>query len=497
MQWERALGVPIVWSPYIIMPIHCLMVWALPQRSSVTIQILSNAPSAHQVSLPSWSGHCSPSVFLAQYSDCFSLSFLHLHFRDCVNGTLFSLWWSVLEFRYCQPPCSRFIACDDPHSKCVKCLVFCMSAKRFTAHLNINSVKTSVSKPSTQGLRFLKSRHPFSPLRSGSRQGPPWIRDLGFGCGARGDGERADGPRPFLSLSHLNPRADSPVEVLHDYLCLSPEVRKTISFGLEEYIILYTVASDRDSQLCGRQILGARPFIRFYPLLTRSRHSVLSHLPPSRFWCAAIVQPHSLSTWRMGNTLGFLPLPPVPLSPAAHVVGDVCGYLPEPEEPVPVTDQALTSVPVGFLIPHQDARGSPSWWMMLSPRDNLSTQVCPLDCNTLLYHNCFTNGSVYQGYRLGFSEQFSSVTHFSSVAASCGRLVCHCRPEGCLFSYSDPSATQQVPQVRLWVKGLPVQGSSLWLVLALNTFTKCMDAALAPLTIQGIRILSDLDDWLI
>ncbi len=86
----------------------------------------------------------------------------------------------------------------------------------------------------------------------------------------------------------------------------------------------------------------------------------------------------------MGNTLGFLPLPPLLLSPAAHVVGDVCGYLPEPEDPVPVTDQALTSVPVGFLIPHQDARGSPSWWMMLSPRDNLSTQLCPLDCNTLL-----------------------------------------------------------------------------------------------------------------
>ncbi len=50
---------------------------------------------------------------------------------------------------------------------------FCMCTKRFTAHLNINFVKTSVSKPSTQGLRFLKSRHPFSPLRSGSRQGPP------------------------------------------------------------------------------------------------------------------------------------------------------------------------------------------------------------------------------------------------------------------------------------------------------------------------------------
>ncbi len=35
------------------------------------------------------------------------------------------------------------------------------------------------------------------------------------------------------------------------------------------------------------------------------------------------------------------------------------------------------------------------------------------------------------------------------------------------------------------------------LALALRTFTKCMDAALAPLRLQGIRILNYLDDWLI
>ncbi len=30
-----------------------------------------------------------------------------------------------------------------------------------------------------------------------------------------------------------------------------------------------------------------------------------------------------------------------------------------------------------------------------------------------------------------------------------------------------------------------------------RTFTKCMDAALAPLRLQGIRVLNYLDDWLI
>ncbi len=35
------------------------------------------------------------------------------------------------------------------------------------------------------------------------------------------------------------------------------------------------------------------------------------------------------------------------------------------------------------------------------------------------------------------------------------------------------------------------------LALVLRTFTKCMDAALAPLRLQGIRVLNYLDDWLI
>ncbi len=34
------------------------------------------------------------------------------------------------------------------------------------------------------------------------------------------------------------------------------------------------------------------------------------------------------------------------------------------------------------------------------------------------------------------------------------------------------------------------------LALAPRTFTKCMDAALAPLRLQGIRVLNYMDDWL-
>jgi len=35
------------------------------------------------------------------------------------------------------------------------------------------------------------------------------------------------------------------------------------------------------------------------------------------------------------------------------------------------------------------------------------------------------------------------------------------------------------------------------LALLPHTFSKCMDAALAPLSLQGIRILNYIDDWLI
>ncbi len=49
---------------------------------------------------------------------------IHLHFGDCLSGTLFSSRWSAMEFRRCMPPCTRFIAREDPHSKCILCLGF-------------------------------------------------------------------------------------------------------------------------------------------------------------------------------------------------------------------------------------------------------------------------------------------------------------------------------------------------------------------------------------
>ncbi len=47
------------------------------------------------------------------------------------------------------------------------------------------------------------------------------------------------------------------------------------------------------------------------------------------------------------------------------------------------------------------------------------------------------------------------------VSGPGGRLVCHHRPEGCVFSHPGRSQTQEIPSVRLWREGLPIQGSAI------------------------------------
>ncbi len=47
------------------------------------------------------------------------------------------------------------------------------------------------------------------------------------------------------------------------------------------------------------------------------------------------------------------------------------------------------------------------------------------------------------------------------VSGPGGRLVCHHRPEGCVFSHPGCSKTQEIPSVHLWREGLPIQGPAL------------------------------------
>ncbi|KAI2647585.1 Protein P [Labeo rohita] len=55
----------------------------------------------------------------------------------------------------------------------------------------------------------------------------------------------------------------------------------------------------------------------------------------------------------------------------------------------------------------------------------------------------------------------------------------------------------EVPEVCFQGRSLPISGSSFRSSTLPRTFTKCVDAALAPLRLQGIRILNYIDDWLI
>ncbi len=65
----------------------------------------------------------SPFVVAISYPSN-NIAIIHLHFGDCLCGTLFSSRWSAMEFRRCMPPCTRFIAREDPHSKCILYLGF-------------------------------------------------------------------------------------------------------------------------------------------------------------------------------------------------------------------------------------------------------------------------------------------------------------------------------------------------------------------------------------
>lgn len=68
-----------------------------------------------------------------------------------------------------------------------------------------------------------------------------------------------------------------------------------------------------------------------------------------------------------------------------------------------------------------------------------------------------------------------------------GGLVCHYRSEGCLLQDPYLAGALAVPQIRVRV------GISL----APRTFIRCIDAALALMRLQGLRVLNYLDNWLV
>ncbi len=133
-----------------------------------------------------------------------------------------------MEFRRCQPPCERFIAREDPHSKCIKCLGFshareavygtskCKICDDFRL-ITLRSWLEDYEWESSIVPRRASSTSAAPRGIAASRRAASWGSDVEL--------EEMESEQTGLAFS-LPPsperaRANSPVEFLHDFLFIS------------------------------------------------------------------------------------------------------------------------------------------------------------------------------------------------------------------------------------------------------------------------------------
>ncbi len=238
-----------VWNPYRITPIHWLMARRRLWRNDVvrsywrTRHPLLRFLCLHEaVTLP----------FVVAISDpTTTLVIIHLHFGDCLSGTLFSSRWSAMEFRRCQPACVRFIAREDPHSKCIKCLGFSHAREAVYGTSKCKICDDFHLITLCSQLEYYERESSIFPRRASSTSAAP--REIAASRRAASWGsdvelEEMESEQTGLAFS-LPPsperaRANSPVEFLHDFLFPSPKARDFVSFGLDD--VLHTAASDSE-----------------------------------------------------------------------------------------------------------------------------------------------------------------------------------------------------------------------------------------------------------
>ncbi len=144
-----------------------------------------------------------------------------------------------MDFGRCQLPCSRLIASEDQHGKCVRCVglahaqdaIFgvsnCMYCKNFT----LKTLRIRLAY-------FLQRIWHFSPPCFSGGLPPWWSHGLEFGGRAQGHGEWAVFTfSPSIAWASLR-KFSGPV--FSRLSCTQPG-GTAVSFGLE--VILYTVAS--------------------------------------------------------------------------------------------------------------------------------------------------------------------------------------------------------------------------------------------------------------
>ncbi len=120
--------------------------------------------------------------------------------------------------------------------------VFRMYVRRFMGCQNANFVKTSISKPSALGLRFLKGSHPCFPVAPRRPPRPSVNPRPGVRMWSSRRWRASRRASPFLSLSH--PSTCAWVRRLNSRTITYILACNTVSFGLDD--VLFTAASDSE-----------------------------------------------------------------------------------------------------------------------------------------------------------------------------------------------------------------------------------------------------------
>ncbi len=156
-----------------------------------------------------------------------------------------------MEFRRCMPPCTRFIAREDPHSKCILGLGFSHAREAVYGTSNckicddfrlitLRSRLEDYERESSNFSRHASSTNALPREIAASRRAASWGSDVEL--------EEMESEQTGLAFS-LPPspdraRANSPVEFLPDFQFPSPKARDFVSFRLDD--ILHTAASDSE-----------------------------------------------------------------------------------------------------------------------------------------------------------------------------------------------------------------------------------------------------------
>ncbi len=149
-----------------------------------------------------------------------------------------------------MPPCTRFIAREDPHSKCILCLgfshareaVYGTSNCKICDDFRLITLRSRLEDYERESSNFSRRA---SSTNAPSRERPLVEPRAG---GSDVELEEMESEQTGLAFS-LPPspdraRANSPVEFLPDFQFPSPKARDFVSFGLDD--ILHTAASDSE-----------------------------------------------------------------------------------------------------------------------------------------------------------------------------------------------------------------------------------------------------------